>query len=228
VRVRVCVGAFVAAAALLAVPVTAAAGSATPRQIARAINLRASDLPGFTQEGPEHSSGDVLTGKAKQDCPSLVGSGRSHGLADVSSPSFQRESSADDQQLTSEVKIERSRGIVTSGMAELRKPGVLACFRRVFTGLKYHQSGDTITVKHVSVTSPPVTAPGADGAVDIRIKLEMVIKTYSVPMQMDLVGIAVGRDELSLLTMGLVEPISDSAEQQLESLLVKRALANPH
>jgi hypothetical protein len=218
-------GTFVAAILLVVGTSALAAGPSSDPAIAGAINLRASDLPGFKAQPSGTGSGNPLNAKAKEACPGITSKGH---RAFISSPNFQRSSSLEVQAVQSQVQIESSRRVAATDVAHLSSPNLPACYRRVFEGLTLPTNGGNVKITDVGVTRLSVTVPGADSAYGIRIKMVMSIETTHIPVQMDQVGFGVGRDLLNFFTMSLVEPLPASMENRLESLIVRRALAEPH
>jgi len=85
-----------------------------------------------------------------------------------------------------------------------------------------------VTITGVGVTPLPVAPGGTDSGFGIRMKMSISSRGVSVPFNMDILSFGVGRDEISLLVAGVAESFPHQTEQRLSSLLVNRALANPH
>lgn len=218
--------ATIVAAMLLVTGPSAFAGiSSADQAIATSINLRAGDLPGFKVQPKTGGFANPLNAKAKTACPGLAGA---HHHPFISSPNFQRSSSLGVQAVQSQVQIEPSRRIAVADVAHLRSPKLPACYQRVFEGLTLPTSGGNVKVTGVSVKPLAVIVSGAGNAYGIRIKMVMTINGTHLPFQMDLIGLSVGRDLLNFFTGSLVEPLSVSMEHRLESLIVRRALTQPH
>jgi hypothetical protein len=58
--------------------------------------------------------------------------------------------------------------------------------------------------------------------------MSMTAAGLTVPVSIDVLGYAVGRDELALTTFVVGRTFSTQTEQELSSLLISRALTNPH
>jgi hypothetical protein len=203
-----------------------AAGSSGEKTIARAINLRSADVPGFSSQRSGGGADPVGAGIAS--CQGATGSGTHPGAVDASSPYFVKSAGLQDLQVQSIVEIERSPSIVQSDLVQARSGHDRACLRQAFTGLKFSVQGIQVRITHVRVTALAVPAPGANGSFGIRMKLSITAQTVSVPMTADIIGVGVGRDELTLATTGIAEGFPGRTERRLTSLLVSRALAKPH
>lgn len=222
---------IVLAAALIVAGVTAAlvishsSQSSAELAIARAINLKAGDVPGFTVEVSQpNAAGKELAARA-QNCPGAQGLGQHKGEVNASSPQFQ----SGPWQIGSEVAIERSSGTVASDFALLRSGQVHSCLKQVFDGLTIPASnGLVVKVSAVKVTSlaPPVTS--ASDRAGLRIAMTLSALGRAAPFTMDVLGFGVGRDEVSLTTFAVGQPFPAQTEQSLSALLVSRALARPH
>jgi hypothetical protein len=203
------------------------AGSAGEKTIARAINLRSADVPGFRPQ-PSAGGGADPVGARIASCQGGAGSGTHPGAVDASSPYFAKSAGLQELQVQSIVEIERSPSIVQSDLVLARGGRARACLSQALNGLKFSVQGIQVRITHVRVTALAVPAPGANGSFGIRMKLSITTLGLSVPMTADIIGVGVGRDELSLATTGIAEGFPGRTERRLTSLLVSRALAKPH
>ncbi len=206
-------------------------GSSAERAIAQAINLHASDLPGFTVAPPDHSgTGQQLDSRMK----ACVGSGwiaqHSGGhLVDVSSPQFTSGSGLQTEQVGSDVAITRSTRSVSSDLAAISSGRIQGCLAPTLDGLAIPtQSGAVVTIDNVQVIPLAAPAGGSDGSFGIRTTMTMNALGINVPVILDILGYAVGKDELSLDAFTIGHPLAVQTEQQLSSLLISRALSRPH
>jgi hypothetical protein len=62
----------------------------------------------------------------------------------------------------------------------------------------------------------------------MRASLTWTVRGIGIPVYFDLFLVGVGHDELLLYSFALEQPDSSAAEKQLVSVLVARALAQPH
>jgi hypothetical protein len=217
----------VAVAALGGASGAIAAGSSGEKTIARAINLRSADVPGFSAQRSGGGGADPVSARIAS-CQGGTGSGTHPGAVDASSPYFAKSAGLQDLQVQSIVEIERSPSIVQSDLVQARGGRARACLRQAFNGLKFSVQGIQVRITHVGVTALAVPAGGANGSFGIRMKLSITTLGLSVPMTADIIGVGVGRDELSLLTTAVAEGFPGGTERRLTSLLVSRALAKPH
>ena len=214
---------------LLIAPIAAGAGSSGQLAIARAINLRAADLPGFSPQPGGNSGANPFGSQINSTCSGLVGGGQHRGTAHAGSPLFMSKSGLlRSEEVQSAVEIERSRRVVRHDLAVGRSKHTRVCIAAVLGTLKFNEHGTEVTLKNVRVTPLRVAIPGADGAFGLHIHAAISALSLSIPFNIDMIGIAVGRDEISLLTEGIDRKLPRKTEQQLTQLLVSRALALPH
>ena len=213
---------------LAVAPLAVGAGSSSQLAIARAINLRATDLPGFTSQPGGGGGGTPFGPQLNSTCSGLVGAGHPGQRAYASSPEFMKTSGLRSQQVQSEVAIERSRRIVTHDLAVGRSKHTRVCIKSVLEALSFTEQGTRFTLTNVSVTPLRVNIAGTNGSFGLRLHAAVSALSIKVPFTIDLIGAAVGRDEISLIAGGTDEKFPRNTEQQLSQLLVSRALALPH
>jgi hypothetical protein len=199
-------------------------GSSAARAAAGAINLRAGDLPGYTVQAPQNTATGHQIDARLQSCIG-TGAGQHAGSIDVTSPTFASGSGLLARQVESDVTIQRSSRFVASDLALMRSGRVQACLRRALEGLSIPLStgGAVARIYDVNVTRLPIAARGADRSFGIRVTMSMGARGRHVRLYLDLIGDAVGRDELSLVTFAVTRPFPARTEQRLLSLLVSRA-----
>jgi hypothetical protein len=222
------VGALVAVGVSFSIaPIALGADSSGQLAIARAINLRASDVPGFSAHPGPHPTGSPFGAQINAMCSGVVG-GKRRRTAQASSPVFQSSTGLMVRMVQSDVQIERSRSTVTHDLAVARSKHTRVCITRVLQGLILNEQGTLFTVTDVRVTPLHVAIPGTNGSFGLRIKAVVLAPPVRIPFSVDLIGLAVGRDEISLTAEGVDEVFPHKTEKLLSQLLVNRALALPH
>jgi len=207
-------------------------GTSAERQIAQAINLHASDLPGFSVAPPDHAgTGDQIDSRM-QNCVGR-GTGEHPGAVGMSSPQFTSGSGLQAEQVGSDATIERSTGVVASDLAlarSLLQSGQMqSCLSQAFDSVTIPtSSGLPVTISRVTAAALSEPVSGSDRSFGLRATIWMSALGRSVPVVLDIIGYAVGRDELTLDTLGIGQPFAPSIEHQLSALLVARAVAHPH
>jgi hypothetical protein len=217
-----CVGVFSIA------PVAAGAGSPGQLAIARAVNLRAADLPGFTSQSAGNNGANPFGAQINSTCSGLVSGARHRRTAHAGSPLFMTTSGLRSEQVQSAVEIERSRRVVRHDLAVGRSKHTRVCIASVLKTLKFNEQGTQVTLTNVRVTPLRVAVSGATGSFGLRVHAAVSALSISIPLNIDMIGIAVGRDEISLLAEGTERRFPRKTEQRLTQLLVSRALALPH
>jgi hypothetical protein len=203
---------------------------ASERAVAAAINLTAADLPGFSPQG---ASDDVSAGgNPGEKFKSCFGGGLP---TDTSSPQFSSPS-FDEHGGASYLSVGSQVSFVSA--AELKRDAALAknarfaqCFARAFAAMSFKAHGVTITGSNPraqTLSTAPATASGVLPVLGMRASLTWTIRGIAFPFYFDLFLVGVGHDEVSLYSIALGRPYSSTAEKQLVSVLVARALAQPH
>jgi hypothetical protein len=201
-----------------------AANSSREKAIARAINLRASDVPGFS---PAHVV--ALRARAKKICPGLTQFAGPRGAASARSPVFS--SSPGQESADSRVAIERSRRVAMRGAALARTGRIRACLKRELEASSFKPGHGLPPVRYTRVRVKPLrlNAAGTDGGFGIRVRMVVYFGSRGEKDTSDIIGFAVGSDEIGLFASregGGTFP--RRTEWRLSSALVNRALANPH
>ncbi len=224
--VALAIGVLVAAAA--GIYLSGVLAGASAQDIAQAINLRASDLPGFTVAADEHTGGGAQLDARMRRC--LGGDVGNHsGSVDASSPTFTSGAGLTAENVGSSVSIETSPAVVARDLALVRSARVEGCLTQAFHGFSFATShGVPITFEGVRTFPIQVLSHGFDGGYGTRMIIDMSAAGIRLPMVMDLFAFAVGRDELGLHTFTVARPFPPATEQQLGAVLVSRALARPH
>jgi len=207
----------------------AAAASAvapSPKAIAEAINLTRSDLPGFTASPSSSSSNDPTSARLRRCDAGLVAN--HPGEVDASSPDFSHSMNLTFEYVSSQVSIERSRSLVTGDLALARSSRVLSCLASALDGDTVASGGHTVHIIDVRASRAPFSLAASDAAFDIRVQFAYDPPGPAFPFYMDIRGFAVGRDELSLMTIASLQPFPPIEAHQLARLMLGRAVARPH
>jgi len=132
------------------------------------------------------------------------------------------------EQVQSAVEIERSRDVVRHDLAVARSRHTRVCIAQVLESLTFTEQGTQVTITQVSVRPFRVSASGTTGSFGLRVHATVSALGIEVPFTVDEVGVAVGRDEITLTTEGVDQRFPRKTERRLTQLLVGRALALPH
>jgi hypothetical protein len=150
-----------------------------------------------------------------------------HGAADASSPLLTNPLS--DQEIQSSASVEPSSGVVAADLAALNASSAGTCLAKSLSGITLTtSSGVPVTISSAQASPTRVAIPGASGTWGLTLAVSMTGQGRVVPMTMELLGFGVGRDGLSLMTVGVARPFPEPDELYLSELLVSRALAQPH
>jgi hypothetical protein len=195
--------------------------------IADAINLRGSDLPGFTR-----GDGSTINERLVQQIQKCV-SPTSQRSASASSPLFVASTNSSFVALFSTVSFV-TPSVVRADANAAKRPAMPGC---LVAGLSstpltislgtQHVTAKASKVKAVSLPLP-VKVNGTVPIVSIRVSATFAVHGESAPVSFDLDEVGVGSDELRLLVETLGHTYAAASEKHLVSVLVTRALAEPH
>ncbi|HEY1688396.1 MAG TPA: hypothetical protein VGF95_05970 [Solirubrobacteraceae bacterium] len=204
---------------------------------AKAVNLRASDLPGFkvkAEEEEHESAAEKRISREVERCVAApfheAGGHGEHGeqeeqgsIAEANSPSFERQSNLSDETVSSSVEVVESEASVLAALAIIRSERTGTCFAH-YLGLLLHTEklgGVHLSGLRVGKINAPANGFGW------RIKLTLTDRHVAVPLQMQFLGFAIGRAEVTLEVMSLPEQFPIETERGLVKLLMQRAKTQP-
>lgn len=200
---------------------------------ARAVNLTADDVPGFTAKA-KHDSDSAREKKLGRELAQCTGAkslsggesslpGEGKAVADESSKDFQLKHGVIDFSVSSGVSVQSSAAGARRGLQAIRSAHVRKCFSHylqlLFAG--QHVKGATPGPVSIQAGTPP--APGTSGGFGWRITASFTIRGIKVPIYLDFLGFVSGPAEVTLLSSGLIRPFPAEIQQQLFSLLLSRA-----
>jgi len=202
--------------------------SAQTLAYARAVNIRAGDVPGFTaasERDREHESPSEKHFERRfLACAGLPGHGSGRST-EAGSPTFERKRGIVSASVSSSVSIAGSPLLASTEARAFAGRRLRACLARAFDGLMRAERPRGAQVGPVSVKygSPP--APGASGSFGLRLTADVTVRSIPIPFYFDLLGFAYGRAEVTLFAIGLPAPFPATLEEELFSLLLRRAKA---
>jgi hypothetical protein len=211
------------------------AGSPTHAQavaFARAVNLTAADVPGFTPaHKPEHeSAAERHLQQQLRSCIAAVG-GRAPRhtrgtLAEAGSPSFELRRGVLALTVSSEVSVAHTSADAAATLAAIRSPRLRTCFSRYLSSLLKSQRYPGETVVGVSIVSGTPPAPGTTGGFGWRVTAKLAIRGIHISFYFDVLGFVDGPSQVTLESSGTVRPFPARAQEQLYSQLLARARAH--
>ncbi len=194
---------------------------------ARAVNLTAADVPGFTP-APASTPGETPAERRLQaeTAHCLGGTGGGRAIVEAGSPHFQRTAGALSGSVSSEVNVSRTAALAGAELAKIRSPRTRACLERYMQALLGARAGGGGVTSTVRVVSGNPPAPGTTGGFGWRITVALAVRGTQIPVYLDILGFVYGPAQVSLFSTGLPEPFPASAEEHLYSLLLTRARAH--
>lgn len=207
---------------------TSVAQSMTKAQaiaFAHAVNLRATDVPGFHISSEKEEPTSATEKHLEHELMHCVGvqSITHKPLVEIKSGEFEREISGGHQSVSSEVEVVASSKVATNELAAIRSSRTQACLSR-YLGLLFN----TMKLKGIAVSQPEISSisvpvPATPSSIGFRITAVFTIKSTKIPFTLDIFGFLHGPALITLSTAGLPEPFPAASEQHLFELLVKRA-----
>jgi hypothetical protein len=208
-----------------AAPIARSAANA----VARAIGLRASDLPGWSVS---HSLGSRRTVKIKRAEAGAIAClgrlARARPVAKAQSAVFVNDPGVPTDSAFSNVLILPSASAVAGDLAAARRPAVRACARRLLLAgwRALLPKGDTVTV--TETTTSPVL-PGTDqtigGVTVITARLRHHQTTMPVTISENVIDFSFGQAQVSVVLQTIDATPSTALLQHLAALLAARARA---
>jgi hypothetical protein len=192
---------------------------------ARAVNLTAADIPGFTASATDESK----TPREKQlerqmlACAGPVASEKE--IAEASSREFGLKRGILSLGVSSNVSVAQTSSIAARGLSALRGAHIRGCFSHYLDQLFKDQRFAGAIVGPVSIQSGTPPAPGTTGGFGWRVTATFTVHRITVHLYMDLLGFVYGPAQVTLFSSGVLRPFPATIQQQLFSLLLHRAKA---
>jgi hypothetical protein len=193
---------------------------------ARAVNLTATDVPGFSASTPHERD----TAEEKQiehkmlRCAGNRTAGK--GLAEVSSRDYALKRGILDLGVSSEVGVAPTPALAARELAAIRSSHVRACFSHYLDLLFKSKQFSGAIVSPVSIASGTPPAPGTAGGFGWRVTATFTIQRVRVPLYLDILGFVYGPARITLFSSGVLRPFPAPIQQGLFSLLLSRARAH--
>ncbi len=197
---------------------------------ARAVNLRAADIPGASisrKKEVQRKPTDPGERRELAHCESAVR--RVHRLIEAQSPQFTRGEELEKEEIRSYVTVRIDGRQAAPELSPLKSRGVRECVARVLTRRFADRSIREAKWGRFTVAELPVQAPGTDGTIGIRVAttLTLSFSEVSVPIYFDVLGFASGPVGIALSAVSVTQPVPAATEQRLLSLLLARAKTQP-
>ena len=204
--------------------------------VARAVNLRARDLPPvFRVAPPEHEHNTAAEKRLEREMLRCAGARsaqeeRAGELAEAGSPEFKLEHDGLADSVSSSVSVARTAATTARELAAIRSAHARGCISRyldrLFKGRTF--SGAHASPFTIAAGTPP--APGATGSfgwqISTTISTTVNAHRIAIPIYLDILGFVYGQTQVTLMSSGVVEPFPAATQERLFSLLLARAKAH--
>jgi hypothetical protein len=192
---------------------------------ARAVNLTAADVPGFTSSSA-HEAETAQEQRLQRRLRACIGpAGFAAGLAAERSPSFKVSRDILELGVSSEVAVARSSTVAASELAAIRGGRIRACLSRYLNLLLQSRNYRGAQLRPVSIASGTPPAPGATGSFGWRITASFAVNRFRLSLYVDILGFVLGPARVTLVSSGALRPFPAPIQQRLYSLLLARASA---
>jgi hypothetical protein len=215
---------LIAAAALFAAPAlaTTTLTPADAKRIATAVELRASDLPGYRAVPDPYTAADERQAVRYAAC--YGGISPAKALAIAGSSLFARLSAAQELQINSATEVLPSAALAAEDTAASFSPRGLRCAQSQLERLLH-----TGSAGNAHATLLPTVLPGAKDSYDVRVVIHVRVTDgstrISVPTYDDTFGFVDGAAEVGANILSAPRPPSTSLERTLIQRLAARAKA---
>jgi hypothetical protein len=208
---------------------SATAGRASWRghalEFARAVNLTAADVPGFTV-AKRHDAKTARERRAEREMLRCTGSqGPGNGLTRVSSKAFELKRNVLDLSVSSEVGVAPSSALAAGELAAIRSARIKACFTRYLDEVLQGQRFAGAAIAPVSIQAGTPPAPGATGSFGWRVTASLTLRRAKLSFYMDILGFVYGPARVTLFSSSALLPFPAAAQQRLFGALLDRAEA---
>jgi len=193
---------------------------------ARAVNLTAADLPGFTGSSRKDTNTTREKGYERELLLCLGPQASGAQLAEASSKQFELSHGILQLGASSEVSVAASPAIASAKLAAVRSPRVRGCFARYFERLLKSQRYAGAAIGPVSLASGTPPAAGTTGGFAWRVTATLDVRGVKVSFYLDILGFVYGPATVTLFSTGALEPFPAAAQQRLFGLLLSRAKAH--
>ncbi len=193
---------------------------------ARAINLTAADLPGFTVSSRKQTKTAGEKGYERELLRCLGPQAAGAQLAEASSREYELSQGILQLGVSSEVSVAPTAAMASAKLAAVRSPRVRGCFAHYFEQLLKGQRYAGANIGRVSLASGTPPAPGTTGGFGWRVTATLDIHAVRVSFYLDILGFVYGPATVMLFSTGALEPFPAAAQQHLFGLLLQRAKAH--
>jgi hypothetical protein len=193
---------------------------------ARAVNLTAADVPGFTasSEKPGETPREKRSERELLRCAGPLGSNAK--LAEASSEDFELNRGILQLGVSSEVSVAATPALASQTLAAIRSAHVRGCFARYLDALLKGHRNAGAAVGPVSIASGTPPAAGTAGGFGWRVTASLAIRGINASFYLDILGFVYGPATVTLFSTGVLEPFPAAAEQRLFGVLLHRAKAH--
>lgn len=197
---------------------------------ARAVNLRAGDIPGFTSSGNEIEApkpGALALEEIR--CSGAVDPDRRLGRIESTELSAGR--AAFSEIIKSAVEVWPTPALVAANNNPNRRSRSRACFVRFLRAFHHRvnlERNGRMRIGPFTIATVPYTLPGATNGFLTTIGETRLLRTGAVRAHIyrDIFGFTIGQSEFELEAIGFSRPVPSSAEVRALRLMLDRAMAH--
>jgi hypothetical protein len=209
-------------------------------ELARGVNLRASDVPYFEVQ-PDEEEDPREKRRQDRELQKCIGVGGSEeSLAAVDSPTYGTESPGEFLNVASSVEVVRGAEVAARQLRLVRSRRAECCLQSVYASALEEDESRTAEVRGASVARLRFPAPGIEDSFAYRFSASVAVHaptsqlsaylpaaepdaSQTLKAYVDILGFAVGRVEVTLTATGIPTPVSRNLERNLLGVLHERA-----
>jgi hypothetical protein len=191
-----------------------------------AVNLRATDVPGFSPTSRSGGPGFAGEKQLQEQLARCVGGGvgsSGSGPSEVSSPQFRRRGTLLGDSVSSSVSFLDSVAQGERELKLLRSEHLRVCLNSYLDALLHGKQFGGATLTNVSIAQGSPPAPGTTGGFGWRVTAIFTLRGLRVPFYLDTLGFIDGRSQVMLQSSSAAIPFPAAAEESLYNLLLERA-----
>ena len=193
---------------------------------ARAVNLSAADVPGFTPT-LKHRGSSASDRRFEHQMMSCAGlSSTTQAVLEEGSQSFELKHGVIDLSVSSEVTVESSPAAAQRARGALASARVRGCVARYLEKSLQGEVPNGATIGGVTIEAGTPPAPGTGGGFGWRVMASFDVHGIKVPLYLDVLGFVDGPSQVALLSSSILRPFPAEAQQRLYALLLARAKAH--
>jgi hypothetical protein len=195
--------------------------AAKARQIASAVNLKASDLPDYKGKPHQETASDRANETKLAQCAGTTLP--TQDIVDAYSPDFGKGNGLGQQEISSDVTVVPTTSDVQHDLAAITSSKAQQCLKTFLKKALSQQAGNQAKLVSVSLTPTQPSTGGSNPSFGYRVTVVLSASGQQIPVYYEVFGVAAGTAEVQLTAYEIGQQFPTATLTQLESLLTNRA-----